>query len=278
MALEERVTELEADGLQASQHARAADNATSRQGSVLLDLRRQVEDLDNCGRWNNIHVRGLPEEAGEELTTILTRLFTQILGDGVPTNYNIEMAYRALRTPRNDGITRDIVCCLSSFRLKEAIMRAAQPQNVTFLEAQVALFQNFYLLTLEARRALRPLTRLLQDKGFQYKWGYPFSLQARKANIWHILRWTNDTPGFLRGPWPTSSCSTQLDPAGPAATPRRGYRTTLQRTTGGIVPRGEEDLTALKNKDFTAPWEPKEPDPRGASHWAQFPTRHSSGL
>ncbi|CAH2304977.1 Hypothetical predicted protein [Pelobates cultripes] len=46
-ALEQRVSELENENLQAIQHSQAADHATARQGSVLLDLSRQVEDLDN---------------------------------------------------------------------------------------------------------------------------------------------------------------------------------------------------------------------------------------
>ncbi|CAH2247984.1 Hypothetical predicted protein [Pelobates cultripes] len=70
--LEQRVTDLEADCIQASQHSQAADNATSWQGTVILDLRRQVEDLDNCGCRNNIRVRGLTEQVGEDLVAILT--------------------------------------------------------------------------------------------------------------------------------------------------------------------------------------------------------------
>ncbi|CAH2276010.1 Hypothetical predicted protein [Pelobates cultripes] len=197
-ALEQRVTELEADCLQASQHSQAADNATSRQGTVLLDLRRQVEDLDNRGRRNNIRVRGLAEQAGEDLITILTQLFTQILGEEAPDTYHIERAHRALRPPRADGLPRDVICCLLSFQLKEAIMRAARTQTVTFMDAQISLFQDLSHLTLEARRALRPLTRLLQDRRIPYKWGHPFSLQARKDNSWRTMRWPNDVPGFLR--------------------------------------------------------------------------------
>ncbi|CAH2312005.1 Hypothetical predicted protein [Pelobates cultripes] len=167
-ALEQQVTDLEADCIQASQ---AADNATSRQGTVLLDLRRQDEDLDNHGA---------------------------ILGENAPDTYNIERAHRALRPPRNDGLPRDIVCCLLAFHLKEAIMRAARPQAITFMDAQVSLFQDLSPLMLEARRALSPLTRLLQDRRIPYKWGYPFSLQGRKDNTWRMLRLPTDVPGFLR--------------------------------------------------------------------------------
>ncbi|CAH2223342.1 Hypothetical predicted protein [Pelobates cultripes] len=48
-ALEQRVDMLEVERLQTQQHRQASELATTRQGNILLDLRRQVEDLDNRG-------------------------------------------------------------------------------------------------------------------------------------------------------------------------------------------------------------------------------------
>ncbi|CAH2273899.1 Hypothetical predicted protein [Pelobates cultripes] len=148
-----RVTELEADCMQASQHSQAADNATSRQSTVLLDLRRQVEDLDNRGRHNNIRVRGLHTVGGR---------------------------------PQ---------CHLAATLHAKAIMKAARRQTITYMDAQVSLFQDLSPLTLEARRALRSLTRMLQDRRNPYRWGHPFSLQARKDSAWCTLRWRMMSPG-----------------------------------------------------------------------------------
>ncbi|CAH2300262.1 Hypothetical predicted protein [Pelobates cultripes] len=44
----------------------ASNAAVARQGSMLLHLRRQTEDLDNRGRRSNIRIRNLPESTGEE--------------------------------------------------------------------------------------------------------------------------------------------------------------------------------------------------------------------
>ncbi|CAH2223395.1 Hypothetical predicted protein [Pelobates cultripes] len=79
-ALEHRVDALDAERLQKTHRQQAVDMATRRQGNLLLDLRRQVEDLDNRGRLNNIRVRGLPEAEGEMPHEILTSLFTHLLG------------------------------------------------------------------------------------------------------------------------------------------------------------------------------------------------------
>ncbi|CAH2249148.1 Hypothetical predicted protein, partial [Pelobates cultripes] len=97
---------MEADRLHSEQRQQAADLATTRQGNILLDLRRQIEDLDNRGWRNNIRVRGLPEAEGESPQEMLTGLFTHILGDNAPSDFGIKRAHRALRAPRRDGLPR----------------------------------------------------------------------------------------------------------------------------------------------------------------------------
>ncbi|CAH2277495.1 Hypothetical predicted protein [Pelobates cultripes] len=173
--------------------------ATTRQGNLLLDLHRQVEDLDNRGRRNNIRVRGLPEAEGESPQEILTGLFTHLLGEAAPEDFGIVRAHRALRAPRRDGLPRDLICALVSFPLKEELMKAARSRpDLSYMDSPVSLFQDLSQTTLDARRALRPLTRLLQERRIPYKWGFPFSLQARVDNMWHVLKWPNDIPRFLR--------------------------------------------------------------------------------
>ncbi|CAH2282855.1 Hypothetical predicted protein [Pelobates cultripes] len=99
---------------QATQHqASAADTALTRQGNMLLALRRQVEDLDNRSRRSNIGVRGVPEQEGtENVEEMLTELFHQILGSDTPPDIRYEQANRALRPRIRDGDPRDIICGL----------------------------------------------------------------------------------------------------------------------------------------------------------------------
>ncbi|CAH2285580.1 Hypothetical predicted protein [Pelobates cultripes] len=83
-------TEVASQGsrLQELEHSHAAqttrlattDTALTRQGDLLLQLRRSVEDLDNRGRRNNIRVCGMPETDGEEdIEESLTPLFCWIM-------------------------------------------------------------------------------------------------------------------------------------------------------------------------------------------------------
>ncbi|CAH2284702.1 Hypothetical predicted protein [Pelobates cultripes] len=76
--LENRVKEVEAESQHAALRQQEAEVATTRQGSMNLELRRQVEDIDNRGRRINVRIRGLPEESLQE---VLTGLFTQLLGE-----------------------------------------------------------------------------------------------------------------------------------------------------------------------------------------------------
>ncbi|CAH2294011.1 Hypothetical predicted protein [Pelobates cultripes] len=64
-----------------------------------VDRMRQVEDLDNRARLNNIRVRGIPETEGDNPHGMLTSLFSQLLGDKAQSDFGIERAHRALRAP-----------------------------------------------------------------------------------------------------------------------------------------------------------------------------------
>ncbi|CAH2312579.1 Hypothetical predicted protein [Pelobates cultripes] len=99
-ALEHRVDALDADRIQNAHRQQAVDLATTRQGNLLLDLRRQVEDLDNRGRRNNIQVRGLPEAEGERPQEILTGLFTHLLALAFPMLPSRTGSWRVRRRER----------------------------------------------------------------------------------------------------------------------------------------------------------------------------------
>ncbi|CAH2285575.1 Hypothetical predicted protein [Pelobates cultripes] len=173
--------------------------AVTRQGNMLLALRRQTEDLDNRGRRSNIRVRGLPEpQADEDIEATLKALFQTILGEDLPADLTFDRAHRANRPRIPDGTPRDAICCLHHYKHKERIMQKARTRPLwRFRGADVALFQDLSPLTLEARRALRPVTTLLRERNIPYKWGFPFALLARHQNEWIPLRWPEESPGFL---------------------------------------------------------------------------------
>ncbi|CAH2283767.1 Hypothetical predicted protein [Pelobates cultripes] len=201
VAQDGRIQTLEATQLTASSRLDATDAAVTRQGNMLLQLRRQTEDLDNRGRRSNIRIRNLPEAAGEEdVQATLTALFREILGPDSPPRIDLDRAHRALRPRNADNTPRDVICCLHEYRVKEMIMNKARLKPTwRFQGAEVALYQDLSPLTLEARRALRPVTQLLRSRNIPYKWGFPFCLLARHNNEWRPLRWPDEVPAFLQG-------------------------------------------------------------------------------
>ncbi|CAH2293436.1 Hypothetical predicted protein [Pelobates cultripes] len=193
-----RLQNLEETMREATERAGTNTTATTRQGHMLLALRRQTEDLDNRSRRSNI--RGLPEPSTEEdVEATLKALFWEILGADMPDSITFDRAHRANRPRPADNTPRDVICCLHNYKHKEKIMLKARSRPLwRFRGADVALFQDLSSLTLDARRALRPITSLLRERNIPYKWGFPFALLARHQNEWVPLRWPEEGSGFLR--------------------------------------------------------------------------------
>ncbi|CAH2225292.1 Hypothetical predicted protein [Pelobates cultripes] len=82
--------------------------------------------------------------------------------------------------PAPEEQPRDIICCLENYQLKEDILCMARRMGTIRFESQnVSIYQDLSRYTLQARRALHPVTSALQQAGILYRWGYPFSLSAR---------------------------------------------------------------------------------------------------
>ncbi|CAH2295602.1 Hypothetical predicted protein [Pelobates cultripes] len=198
-AVEVRVDALETEAQASRSQHRAAEIAATRQGNLLLTLRRQVEDLENRSRRQNIRIRGLPEPDTSPLPDTARALFKHILGHNCPEEIQFDRIHRALGPPRQDGKPRDVLCCLHAYSLKEALMSATRGMDkIMFQGLEVALFQDLSGLTLDARRALRPITAALREKHVPYRWGFPFSLQIKHGNTWLHIRWPDDVAPTLR--------------------------------------------------------------------------------
>ncbi|CAH2299448.1 Hypothetical predicted protein [Pelobates cultripes] len=193
--------------LEAAMETQAARNVTmeaalAKQGELLLTMRRSVEDLDNRGRRCNIQVKGVPETDGEEnAEELLSGLFRAILQQEAPPCFKFDRAHRAMRPRTLEEGPRDLICCLHSYQLKEAIMRKARGRPTwPYMGTQVALYQDLSPLMLDARRALLPVTTLLRDRGIQYKWGFPFALMIQSQEGWTAACHPDEIPGLLEGP------------------------------------------------------------------------------
>lgn len=165
----------------------------------LLDLHRHIEDLDNRGRRHNIRVRGVPENGDPgHLQQTICAIFNNLIDRPTDSPIEMERAHRALRPPpRDNEPPRDVVCCIVNFPLKEEILRKARERGrIIHNGSEIKLFQDLSQITLQNRRALRPLLELLRARNIQYRWKFPFALSASARGRSAILRTPEDIPMF----------------------------------------------------------------------------------
>ncbi|CAH2301031.1 Hypothetical predicted protein [Pelobates cultripes] len=197
-ALEGRVEALETAGTPAPSNTQKTPDTQSRQ---ITDLRLHVEDLDNRSRRHNIRVRGLQESQGpEDLKDALIPIFINSPMNRPPeARLYIDRAHHTLHPkPPPSALPRDVICHIQNFQLKEAIMKAARSERTWRIgRHRVELYNNLSHITLQTRRALRPVTTALQDQQIRYRRQLPFSLVARKGTMEATIRTPEDVPIFL---------------------------------------------------------------------------------
>lgn len=184
------------------QENKLAVHRTQLQGaehrSLIRDMQRHIEDLDNRGRRNNIRVRVIPEpEGNEDLQTTLQSIFNNLLGEPPTKHIEMDRAHRALRPKGAASKPRDVICRVTSYPLKESIMRQARiARKVIFDGVQIQLYPDLSWITLQKRRLLQPLLQILQTKAIPYRWGFPFTLTAKHQGTSAVLRYPEDLRTF----------------------------------------------------------------------------------
>uniref|UniRef100_A0A8C5PU82 Uncharacterized protein n=1 Tax=Leptobrachium leishanense TaxID=445787 RepID=A0A8C5PU82_9ANUR len=166
----------------------------------LADMKRRLDDLDNRGRRHNMRIRGLPETVPmEELRDCVQAILVRLLGDSEVSTVPLDRCHRALRPPPPAGTPpRDVICRVTCYTLKDRLMNIARSRREWDIEGfRLEFYQDLSPLTLAARRALRPVTQLLQRHRIAYRWGFPFSLQVRLDGILTTIRRPKDVPDFL---------------------------------------------------------------------------------
>lgn len=77
-------------------------------------------------------------------------------------------------------------------------MRAASMQDsILFNTTPVMLLPDLSRLTLTMRKALKPLTQLLQSRQIKYQWRFPFQLRVHHDGKTATFRMLGDLPAFL---------------------------------------------------------------------------------
>lgn len=81
----------------------------------------KIHDLQNCFRWYNCRIRGLPESF--KYTNSAVCLFLKELLPNLPDHcLELDRAHRALQPLCQDGLSRDIIVKLYYYAVKEAVI------------------------------------------------------------------------------------------------------------------------------------------------------------
>lgn len=102
----------------------------------------------------------------------------------------MERIHRALRPEgRETDPSRDIICCIMDYKLKEDILRQARlRQQLLHNGTTIQIFQDLSGITLQHRRDLKPLLEVLRSKNIQYWWKFPFCLLATHLGHTALLK------------------------------------------------------------------------------------------
>lgn len=130
-------------------------------------------------------MRGITESVESGIIpSALQYVFNELLECQTDTQIDFERAHRALTArPADTDPPRDIICCLPNFKLKEEIMtKARRNDHIKFNDTEISIFQDLSPITLNNRRALRPLLEILRRQSISYKWKLPFILLPGPAD------------------------------------------------------------------------------------------------
>lgn len=152
-------------------------------------MNRHLEDLD---RSKNI--------TQKQIKPVLQKIFNNVLERDTETQISFEQSHRALRPKGSeDTPSRDIICCLSSFTIKEDILnKARQNELIDFNGDPVKLFHDLPPITLNNTRALHLLLEFLKENSLYLRCKFPFDLQVTSNGKQYCLRMPHELYDFCK--------------------------------------------------------------------------------
>lgn len=116
----------------------------------------------------------------DQLQPTVVGLVNNLLDNPLSAPIEMERIHCALRPlDRESDPPPDVVCCLTSFKLKEEILRKARNRTqISHGDSTIHIFQDLSTITFQHRKDLRPLLDALRTKGIHYRWKFPFHFSA----------------------------------------------------------------------------------------------------
>ncbi|KAJ1128478.1 hypothetical protein NDU88_006856 [Pleurodeles waltl] len=128
-----------------------------------MELRYQLEDLENHSWRSNVRIKGVPIRAVPGLLEeYIPCLFQHVTPELAGQDIVLDRTHRAVWLVSSPVQPQDILTCLYYNKQKEAVMNVVHGRKTIKYEGtKVGRFQDLSLIALQRRKALRPLTEFL---------------------------------------------------------------------------------------------------------------------
>lgn len=173
-----------------SAHNELVDGFADHDDELQL-INLKLADLEDRFRWNNIKFRNIPESIQpSDLIQFFQSLMWTFLPDLSTRDMEIDRAHRLPKPYHLPTSTpRDVLALIHFFTVKEKVMYAAKratrlPDPFT----NIALYADLSKTTMENRRQLATITKVLQNHKIPYKWGFPTKLLITHQNKTYAVR------------------------------------------------------------------------------------------
>uniref|UniRef100_A0A803JBI8 L1 transposable element RRM domain-containing protein n=1 Tax=Xenopus tropicalis TaxID=8364 RepID=A0A803JBI8_XENTR len=142
----------------------------------LRETMDKIEDSDNRSRRNNLRIRGLPETV-TDLQAAVNDIFNALVPNLPKERLECDRIHRALRPLREGDPPRDIILRLHYHQTQVAILQASRQKNTLEHDGhQFQIYTDLAPITLQKRKILAPITKVLQHHRIRYRWLFPVKL------------------------------------------------------------------------------------------------------
>ena len=161
----------------------AAEDAVTELLKLQIHLDAKLTDLEGCSRRENIRIHGVKEGA-EENSPSMVCYVEHLLREGLSLQdsfeLRVERAHRTLAPkPPSEAPPRSIVAKMSSFRMKEEILRLAwQKRGFQLHGKRINLDHDYAPDVLKKRREYVEAKSVLKEKSIRFQTPFPARLRV----------------------------------------------------------------------------------------------------
>lgn len=141
----------------------------------------KIADIEDRNRRNNIKITGIPESvSNSEVTVYFQQVMITLLHPASKHDLIIDRAHR-LPKPKNVAAAapQDVIMRVHFYHIKEA--------QLPELYHHLKLFADLSQYTIQARRALQPVTLALRQQNVPHRWGFPTKILIMRNGVIHII-------------------------------------------------------------------------------------------